>query len=46
MTGNGAHLLLVANETVAEQSLLAAISGRGDGLHVTVVCPVSQPRRG
>ncbi len=40
------HLLLVANETVGEQSLLEAISGRGDGLHVTVVCPVSQPRRG
>jgi hypothetical protein len=42
------HLLLVANETVGEQALLAALRARGgDGdLHVTVVCPVNQPRRG
>jgi hypothetical protein len=40
------HLLLVANETVGEQTLLDALKGRGDDLHVTVVCPVNQPRRG
>jgi hypothetical protein len=46
MTEQEAHLLLVANETVGAQTLLEAISHRGEGLHVTVVCPVSQPRRG
>jgi hypothetical protein len=46
MTEHGTHLLLVANETVGEQSLLEALSGRSPLLHVTVVCPVSQPRRG
>jgi hypothetical protein len=40
------RLLLVANETVGEQALLDALQGRGDDLHVTVVCPVNQPRRG
>ena len=40
------HLLLVANETVGEQTLLEALRGRGDDTHVTVVCPVNQPRRG
>ena len=40
------HLLLVANETVGEQMLLDALQGRGEGLHVTVVCPINQPRRG
>jgi hypothetical protein len=40
------HLLLVANETVGERTLLEALGGRGDGVHVTVVCPVNQPRRG
>ncbi len=44
--GRGRHLLLVANETVGERTLLDAIAGRGDALHVTVVCPVNQPRRG
>jgi len=42
----GTHLLLVANETVGEKTLLEAIRGRGEGVHVTVVCPVNQPRRG
>ncbi|HET7648350.1 MAG TPA: hypothetical protein VFK17_07255 [Gaiellaceae bacterium] len=40
------HLLLVANETVGERTLLDSLEGRADGLHVTVVCPVNQPRRG
>jgi len=40
------HLLLVANETVDEDSLLAAIEARDGDVHVTVVCPVNQPRRG
>jgi hypothetical protein len=40
------HLLLVANETVDATALLDAVRERGDGLHVTVVCPVNQPRRG
>ena len=40
------HLLLVANETVGEQTLLDTLRGRGDDLHVTVVAPVNQPRRG
>ena len=40
------HLLLVANETVDATALLDAVRARGDGLHVTVVCPVNQPRRG
>ena len=42
----GTHLLLVANETVGGQTLLEALEGRGDDVHVTVVCPVNQPRRG
>ncbi|HXH96985.1 MAG TPA: hypothetical protein VNH40_07220 [Gaiellaceae bacterium] len=46
MTEHGTHMLLVANETVGEQSLLEALSGRSALLHVTVVCPVNQPRRG
>ena len=40
------HLLLVANETVGEQTLLDALRDRDDDLHVTVVSPVNQPRRG
>jgi hypothetical protein len=43
---HGTHLLLVANETVGEHALLETISRRGDGLHVTVLSPVNQPRRG
>lgn len=46
MSESGTHLLLVANETVGEKTLLDALRNRGDGLHVTVVCPVNQPRRG
>jgi hypothetical protein len=40
------HLLLVANETVDEKALLDALRDRGDDLHVTVLCPINQPRRG
>jgi hypothetical protein len=40
------HLLLVANETVGEQELLDAIARYGEGVHVTVVCPINQPQRG
>jgi hypothetical protein len=42
------HVLVVANETVAGQSLIAALERRSaDGpLLVTVVCPVNQPREG
>ena len=40
------HLLLVANETVGAQRLLNEIRARGEDVHVTVVCPVNQPRRG
>jgi hypothetical protein len=40
------HALLVANETVDATALLDAVRERADGLHVTVVCPVNQPRRG
>lgn len=40
------HLLLVANETVDATALLDAVRARGDELHVTVACPVNQPRRG
>ena len=40
------HSLLVANETVDATALLDAVRARGDDLHVTVVCPVNQPRRG
>jgi hypothetical protein len=42
----GTHLLLVANETVEEQELLEAVGRYGEGLHVTVVAPINQPRRG
>jgi hypothetical protein len=42
----GTHLLLVANETVEEQELLEALGRYGDGVHVTVVAPINQPRRG
>jgi hypothetical protein len=40
------HLLLVANETVEEQELLEAVGRYGDDVHVTVVAPINQPRRG
>jgi GABA permease len=42
----GTHLLLVANETVEEQELLEAVGRYGDNVHVTVVAPINQPRRG
>ena len=40
------HLLLVANETVEERELLEAVGRYGDSVHVTVVAPINQPRRG
>jgi len=40
------HLLVVANETVDAASLREALAARGDDLHVTVVSPVNEPRRG
>ena len=42
------HLLVIANETVAGASLIEAVKRHAeDGpLHVTVVCPVNQPREG
>jgi len=46
MSEDGRHLLLVANETVAATTLLDAMRRRGDNVHVTVLCPVNQPRRG
>jgi len=42
----GTHLLLVANETVEERELLEAVGRYGDSVHVTVVAPINQPRRG
>ncbi len=40
------HLLVVANETVDAATLREALEARGDDLHVTVVSPVNEPRRG
>ena len=41
------HVLVIANETVAGQSLIEALEQRkSDELLVTVVCPVNQPREG
>jgi hypothetical protein len=42
------HLLVVANETVTGRKLLEAVERRQDAgdLRVTVIAPVSQPRRG
>jgi hypothetical protein len=42
------HVLVIANETVAGQSLIEALERRSaEGpLRVTVVCPVNQPREG
>jgi hypothetical protein len=41
------HLLVVANETVAGRELTDAVKRHdGDGLQVTVVCPVNAPREG
>jgi hypothetical protein len=41
------HVLVIANETVAGQSLIKALESRKeDGLLVTVIAPVNQPREG
>ena len=42
------HVLVIANETVAGQSLIGALERRSaEGpLRVTVICPVNQPREG
>jgi hypothetical protein len=40
------HLLVVANETVDAKTLRDALAAHGDDLHVTVVSPVNEPRRG
>jgi hypothetical protein len=42
------HVLVIANETVAGRSLIAALERRAkEGpLRVTVICPVNQPREG
>lgn len=40
------HVLVVANETVDAATLREALATRGDELHVTVVSPVNEPRRG
>jgi hypothetical protein len=42
------HLLVIANETVAGAQLIEAIKRHGaqGPLHVTVICPVNQPREG
>src|SRR5215470_7149172 len=40
------HLLVVANETVDAATLREALAARGDDLHVTVVSPVNEPKRG
>ncbi len=40
------HALVVANETVDAASLREAVRARDHDLHVTVVSPVNEPRRG
>src|ERR1041385_8060604 len=41
------HVLVIANETVAGQSLIESLERRKDDeLLVTVICPVNQPREG
>jgi hypothetical protein len=40
------HILVVANETVDAPTLREALAARGDDLHVTVVSPVNEPKRG
>jgi hypothetical protein len=40
------HLLVVANETVDAKMLREALAARGNDLHVTVVSPVNEPKRG
>jgi hypothetical protein len=42
------HVLVIANETVAGESLIGALERRAQEgpLRVTVICPVNQPREG
>jgi hypothetical protein len=42
------HLLVIANETVAGAPLIEAVKRHAEQtpLHVTVICPVNQPREG
>jgi hypothetical protein len=42
------HVLVVANETVAGESLIKALRERAERepIRITVVCPISQPRHG
>jgi hypothetical protein len=40
------HILVVANETVDAPTLREALAAHGDDLHVTVVSPVNEPKRG
>jgi len=40
------HVLVVANETVDAPTLREALAAHGDDLHVTVVSPVNEPKRG
>jgi hypothetical protein len=42
------HVLVVANETVAGESLIKSLREHAEGgaVRVTVVCPISQPRHG
>jgi len=46
--GQGCHVLVIANETVAGRTLSEALQRRAEEgpLRVTVVCPVSRPREG
>ena len=44
---SGRHILVVANETLAGEELLAAVRARaGEGVLVTVIAPVNTPREG
>ncbi len=44
---SGRHILVVANETLAGEELLAAVKSRaGEGVLVTVIAPVNAPREG
>lgn len=42
------HVLVIANETVAGKSLIDSLKERvtDEGLRVTVVCPINEPREG
>ena len=42
------HVLVIANETVAGKSLIDSLKQRvpDEGLRVTVVCPINEPREG